>query len=132
MRVVMPHSLHSLSQQDEVSRHLFEEGDAYCQATLIDYTDGGRNVDERKTLLNQMQFSDETVSDSIRPDASHRRPIDANRSSSANVMSNSFKTQGSGSSATMRPAQAPTDRAYSQDMKVQVVFKNSLPFKEQP
>jgi len=66
MRVVLPHSLNSLSHQDAVSKKRFEETDAFCQATMLDFTDGGRNVDERKVMQSQIQFSDETVSESQR------------------------------------------------------------------
>ena len=70
---------------------------------MIDFTDGGRSGEERKHMmpLHSVQQSEEAFSESVRHEASHRRPHDG-RSSSANVMSNSFKTQGSGSSMAMR------------------------------
>ena len=50
MRVVLPHSTQSMSEQDRVMSKRCEEADAFCQATGIDYTDGGRNADDRKQL----------------------------------------------------------------------------------
>jgi len=51
MRVVLPHSLHPLSHQDGVTRKRFDENEAYTLATFIDYTDGGRGVDQRQQLM---------------------------------------------------------------------------------
>ncbi len=58
---------------------------------MIDYTDGGRNENERKQLLSQAVFSDESVSDNhLKVEAPVKRNnAGDNRSSSANVMSNS-------------------------------------------
>ena len=59
---------------------------------MIDFTDGGRNTEERKQIpIASVQQSEEANSESVRHEPSHRRPHDG-RSSSANVMSNSFKT----------------------------------------
>jgi len=48
MRIVLPHSLHTVAEQDQSMKKRFEETDAFNQATTIDYTDGGRNADDRK------------------------------------------------------------------------------------
>lgn len=86
----MPHSLQTMSAQDKLSSQRYEESKLFCQATMIDYTDGGRNEDERKQLLSQAVFSDESVSDNhMKVEAPLKRNAGDNRSSSANVMSNS-------------------------------------------
>ena len=50
MRVVLPHSMQTIAHQDKVIEKRFEEADAFCQATSIDFTDGGRTPDEHKQL----------------------------------------------------------------------------------
>ena len=50
MRVVLPHSLQPISDQDRVTRKRFEESDAYTAASIIDYTDGGRGNDNRAQM----------------------------------------------------------------------------------
>ena len=63
MRTVLPHSLHTVAEQDQSMKKRFDETDAFNQATTIDYTDGGRNADDRKQLQSQAQFSDDTISE---------------------------------------------------------------------
>ena len=44
------------------------EAAAHSQATTIDYTDGGRNADDRKIMQSQAQISEDTISEMGRPE----------------------------------------------------------------
>ena len=46
-RVVLPHSLQTLSQQNEGMAKRCIESDTYSFQTALDFTDGGRCVDKR-------------------------------------------------------------------------------------
>ena len=59
MRTVLPHSLHTVGEQDLSMKKRALETEAFCTSTQIDFTDGGRNADDRK----HMSFSDDTISD---------------------------------------------------------------------
>ena len=92
------------------------EAAAHSQATTIDYTDGGRNADDRKIMQSQAQISEDTISEIGRPEPSHRRPH-GDRASSANVLSNSFKTHTSHGSSMAMQNKIDNHRSQSQEMK---------------
>ena len=47
---MLPHSVVNLTDQHASMEKRFKETEAYAKATTIDYTDGGRNADDRKML----------------------------------------------------------------------------------
>lgn len=46
-RVVLPHSLQTLAQQNEGMAKRCIESDQFSMQTILDFTDGGRSVDKR-------------------------------------------------------------------------------------
>ena len=57
--------MQTIAHQDKVMKKRFEEADAFCQATSIDFTDGGRTPDERKQLqASIIQFTETSVAES--------------------------------------------------------------------
>ena len=106
LRLILPHSLDNLTKQNESQAKRYIEHDQFLASSSLDLTDGGRAIDKR--------FASQRMQTGFTPMGVEQTPTHGDFSINADQSIN------------------PSKPMRSNDLKIFLNFKNTLPFKEEP